>query len=458
MPQRKRLAILANIVICGFILSMGGAVFGWFSTFKQQPEQREKIEKIYNVEVYDVEKANLQEILSGFGTAIADREVVISAQVAGEVVEVFPRLEIGEKVEPPTLNLKRNGESELVDGDLLVGIDPQTYTERVQQAQNRLVENQAEAKRIAQEEKNNTGLLDKVKKDYSLAEREYQRVVGLRKQQSVTQSQVVRAELDLNRYQDSVLQYENQKNLFPVLKEQAANRVTTSQTELKLAKIDLERTKIYPSFSGRLSEVMVERGQYVRPGESLVRITDLSEVEIPISLTLDDYAKIDELKKAGVKIPVELASNETAPARWFGYVDRISPVADEKTRTVNVYVQVDNNQQDVPLLPGTFVHARISGPVLKGVNPIPREAINKDGRFFVVGESNLVEERTAVVSEQLQSLAVLESGANAEEQIVLTNLDVIFEGASCSVQSHRTLTDELKQQRVQIVRRVNSEE
>ena len=214
---------------------------------------------------------------------------------------------------------------------------------------------------------------------------------------------------------------------------------------------------------------LVELGQYVRAGEPLVRLTDDSEVEIPLPLTLTDYAKIARLVSAKKYPRVELSGHGTDKKhQWVGYVVRVAPEADELTRTIKVYVHVENLEQDVPLLPGTFVHARITGPLLENVIVVPRDAI-RNGKVFIATKleevpapsnsksstggtassilEGIVEVRGVEIEQFLETLAIIKLGLKPGEKIIMTNLDTLQGGTRIRIQSSRRLADELKGRR-----------
>lgn len=445
---------IVSAILCLVILMLGFAGLTLLASLKKPPGAREKVEKVYNVEVFDAQENDLRVIISAFGSARADREVVLSARVAGEIVDVHPRLYVGEDVRSATVTLDESGQSRREQGELLVRIDPETYRERVTQAENRVAEAQAELNRLVQEERNNTRMVTKVKSDYEAFRLEYERVMDLQKQGVSTPSDVTRALLELRQFEESIIRYENEADLFPDRRAQILTRLESYKTDRKIAEIELEHAEVRAPFSGLLSEVMVEVGQYLRPGDPIVRVTDIGVVEIPISLTLSDYARIGPAVRAGKLPNVELAENETAPPRWTGYISYVAPKADELTRTIMAYVRVENSQQKVPLLPGTFVHARIEGPVLQKAVVIPRDSIVNG--FVFVTRDGVCEKRRPSVVRTLQSLALLDGGVTAGEEVVLTNLDIIHDGAKVSVQEHRNLATELANQRVNYVRPVST--
>ncbi|MEX0716256.1 MAG: efflux RND transporter periplasmic adaptor subunit [Planctomycetaceae bacterium] len=446
-PRRGlRWRALVSALSCIGAIVLGAIGFAALAALKQPPGERQPEPRVFNVEVFDVHPADLREIVTGFGTARAEREVAVAAQVAGEVVEIHPRLKVGERVSA--------GASSRDPGTLLLSIDRAVYEELAAQAQLKLREDQAELDRLEQEEANTTRTLAKVREDHETFQREqYEPVRLLVERKAASAIQLSQALLELRRYEDAILEAENRLALIPRQRKQIEARMESQRAASRLAELDLERTRVHPPFSGVLGEVFVERGQYVGVGESLVRITDVDQVEVPVPVPLDEYAKFSHLIGGGAGDPsyprVRLAANETAPPRWTGTLVRAAPVADETTRTIMVYVRVDNRDQPAPLLPGTFVHARIDGPAHRRALFIPRDALLGDR--VLVARDGLVEERRVRVLRTLRDLALVadddeaaDAGIRPGDRLVLTNLDVLRTGSQIRVQSHSTLADVLE--------------
>ncbi|MCA9042567.1 MAG: hypothetical protein KDA65_19585, partial [Planctomycetaceae bacterium] len=151
-PSTLRAVLTALLMV----LMLAGTFFGftYLASMKSPPDEREAREIVYRVTAFDAHTNDIQRIITGFGTVKADREVVISAQVSGEVVQTNPRLEIGEK-------MIAHGESERTPPDLLLRIDPTTYQQRVTQAESLLAADQAELARLQKEETNQREVLEK---------------------------------------------------------------------------------------------------------------------------------------------------------------------------------------------------------------------------------------------------------------------------------------------------------
>lgn len=441
---------LISIILILLLFGGGTITAEALSRLRTLPELKEPEDRRYNVDVFVVEPVDLQQVITGFGTAQPDREVVLSAQVAGEVLATHPRLEVGEKVEPPAGTPAPPHGTTPGPDEVLLQIDPRNYEERVVQIENRLRESEVELDRLKQEEMNLNRLRERLQSDYEDFAAEFKKTQDLHKRGVITESEFRQATIDLRQYEKTLLQNENELNLFPVRRDQIVQKREALQNDLKLAKLDLERTAVTAPFAGRLRQVNVEKGQYVRPGDALATITDARVVEVPVALTLTDHAKLVPALLAGQTPKVALAPNETSPAVWNGELVRSAPNADEQTRTVMVYVRVDNQQQLTPLLPGTFVQVRIDGPVYENALVVPRDALVR-GKLFVEkdGQSFGWQVKPAVT---LQSLAILDEGVQSGERVILSNLDVLHDGAKVQPQAEHRLTEEMERERVKTAR------
>lgn len=462
MTRQTAVSVLLSILA----LVAGVVGFGKLASLKPEIRTREIQEPVYNAEVFRVRRRNLQEIVSAFGTAQADREVVLSAQVAGEVVELRPDLRIGAALRP-------GGASQSSPVDVLVKIDRESYQRRYDQLAAVIAEDEAELDRLAREKQNNELLYQNAQEDLKTYREEFERVLALREKGAGSVSAVNQARLELQRYQTVLVRARNDLDLYPQRKAQAERRKESHEAELRIAALDLQRTEVIPPFPGTISEVMVEWGQYVRVGDPLIRLTDTSRVEIPVAVTLADHRRLSRAIARGDWPRVELAVNQTAAARWQGQIRRVAPEIDELTRTAMVYVEVENDGSDDPLLPGTFVHARVEGPVMRQAVVIPRDALI-DGHVIVAGHDGRAKLQEVRVSRLLQSLAVVESGLLEGSRVVMTNLDVlraefnvtaipaestpeasvtrVVQPPRVQVQAEHSLEDELRRHHMHIVR------
>ena len=108
--------------------------------------------------------------------------------------------------------------------------------------------------------------------------------------------------------------------------------------------------------SGTVIEKLATEGEYVKTGQPIYRLADLSHVWLMLELFPEDAAAI----RYGQMVEAEVHS---LPGRTFnGRVAFINPHVDEKTRTVGVRVVIENAKGLLRV--GDFAAARISVPVV----------------------------------------------------------------------------------------------
>jgi len=140
----------------------------------------------------------------------------------------------------------------------------------------------------------------------------------------------------------------------------------------------IENFSVYATVSGTVTEKLVEEGDYVKQGQSLFKIANLSTVWA----NFDVYENQIERFEKGQEVSI---TTNAYPNREFkGKVDFIDPVLNTQTRTVTLRV-VLNNTNDL-FKPGMFVKANVLGVKAKqeDVLSIPASSVLWTGERSVV--------------------------------------------------------------------------
>ncbi|MDG5491199.1 efflux RND transporter periplasmic adaptor subunit [Psychroserpens sp. SPM9] len=139
-----------------------------------------------------------------------------------------------------------------------------------------------------------------------------------------------------------------------------------------------ENFPVYATFSGTVTEKLVEQGDYIKQGQPLLKIANLNTVWG----NFDVYENQIERFKKGQEVMI--TTNAYPNKEFKGKVDFIDPVLNTKTRTVTLRV-VLNNKDDV-FKPGMFVTANIEGSTAKNdeVLTIPTSSVLWTGERSVV--------------------------------------------------------------------------
>jgi Cu(I)/Ag(I) efflux system membrane fusion protein len=180
-----------------------------------------------------------------------------------------------------------------------------------------------------------------------------------------------------------------------------------------------ENFPVYANVSGTVSEKLVAQGDYIKQGQSLLKIANLNTVWA----NFDVYENQINLFKKGQDITI--TTNTSANKEFKGNVDFIDPVLDTRTRTIKLRV-VLNNKSDV-FKPGQFVEGKIKGITSnKGqVLAIPSTAVLWTGERSVVyvkpnPDQPVFEMREITLGNQIgDNYEVLEGLNNGDE--IVTN-------------------------------------
>jgi membrane fusion protein, multidrug efflux system len=175
--------------------------------------------------------------------------------------------------------------------------------------------------------------------------------------------------------------------------------LNSAEANVNSAATDLAHTRITAPFNAMVIERHVAPGSYVQAGTEIATLYSSDRVEITLALSSQDWAKlppVNELK--GGAWPVRLRDVETGD-EWTAHVDRIEQHLDSTTRQRALIVTVDNPlAQSTPLLPGSFVEAKIPGRTVDGLWQLPSSAVSQRGEVWYVTPDNTLDNFVADIS------------------------------------------------------------
>jgi len=238
-----------------------------------------------------------------------------------------------------------------------------------------------------------------------------------------------------------------QKEFFEVLKEESTNpefvkaarnklrqwKLTEEQiSELETNKEIITEFEILSDHSGYVMELNVSDGDYVKAGQQLFHIVDLSKVWVLFEAYESDLPWI----KRGDKIDIEVRS---VPGRKFrGNVTFIDPFINPKTRVAYVRIELANPR--TLLKPGMFADGVITSKlgVSKPEILVPRSSILWTGKRAVVyvklpnREHNSFIYREIIIGEDAGDFYVVKTGLKEGEEIAVNGVFKIDAAAQLS--------------------------
>ena len=160
-------------------------------------------------------------------------------------------------------------------------------------------------------------------------------------------------------------------------KKLASWKLTNAQIEsiISTGKV-IEELPIFADNSGVVTQLKIELGNYIKKGQPLIHLTNLSSLWVE----LDAYERDLEWLKTGQQVNLKIKSGTRAD--YKGKIDYIDPFINAKTRTAKVRVVINNTGE---LKPEMFASGEISVSKAKEqVIAIPKSAVMWTGKRSIV--------------------------------------------------------------------------
>ncbi len=419
--KRHGLAVFRLVMAIDLII-MGYCCFEVLSSQSLKPHSKPQGQSMRVLEGRTVQLQDVTMTLKGFGIVRPLQEICLSAEIKGRIVTKKIALKSGTIVKK---------------GELLCEIDVSDYNETLSQLEseiNRINEESAMKKQAVNDIEREVVELAKI---YEIEKKNYERSMMLYKRKVSSKTDAETA----------------QKNMITQMKALIALRASISRTKIEIrsliasknkaistvrrAKLDIERSKIYSPFAGRLLNVYIDNGEYVNVGTKLFDIADDSRLEIPVSLNAADVAKILGLSATSIKNyenwmimpdlpPVTIGWTEnTNVCSWQGEVARIE-CFNSTDGTVTMIVNPTKSliKKDVPVVPlvsGMYCKVTFPGSKVKNAMTVPWSAIQSNSTIFLVDENNVGREvKTKVISSNSDSVVISQGLENADGFKIVT--------------------------------------
>ncbi len=160
---------------------------------------------------------------------------------------------------------------------------------------------------------------------------------------------------------------EREKFVSPNAKDQALNALRVAQATLALAEARLAKTEIRAPFAGVIGIRQVSVGDYVKEGQDLVTLEDISSLKVDFRLP---ELLLAELKRGQA---VEVTSDALPGRSYTATLDAIDPLIDQNGRAVILRARLRNS--DGQLRPGMFVRTRVILAERPRALTVPEEAL-----------------------------------------------------------------------------------
>ncbi|MCP3972794.1 MAG: efflux RND transporter periplasmic adaptor subunit [Rhodobacteraceae bacterium] len=387
------------------------------------------------VRVSTVAEAPVSVTATGYGRVVAATEWSAVSQVQGRVTELADGLSEGKIVEA---------------GEVLVRVERTDYDLAVQRAKANVATAEASLQELDLQEVNTRRSLGVQQGILDLAKINLDRAEELLASGTGTRAAVENAQSAYLAQQSSVVNLQNTVDLVPVQRSAAEAALAAQRVALAEAETNLSRTTITAPFRGRIAASPVQKDQFIRTGESLLTLHDISAVEVtaeiqpqaflPLAASvfgpnfmagsdIDAARAIEVLTEAGVTATVGL-EQASGTRSYRAQLVRFRGTVNAETGTIGFTVQVNDplvaNRQSgrLPLNVGAFVSVDLVAPARDGVIAIPRAILHRDDQgapfVYVADDEDRLEIRPVTTGIVLDDRVTISQGLQTGDRLILS--------------------------------------
>lgn len=269
-PKKNQRRYLIIVLVALVALLIGAAVIQQ----KRKPSGEQ-------VETAKIETREIKEMVSASGKVFPEKEVKISSDVSGEIVELL--VEEGDSVQT---------------GQLLAKIDPDAYVSAVERGKATLNNSKAQLAISRSQEESNRAQYEQIVAQLKNTRKIHERNVQLKKQGIISDADF---EASLSNLE---IQEANLKASMATIRsaEQSSKAaefsVKGAAATLKEMQTSLSRTSIYSPSAGIVSKLDVEQGERVvgtiqMAGTEMMRVANLNNMEVQVEVSENDILKVN---------------------------------------------------------------------------------------------------------------------------------------------------------------------
>ncbi|MDM8537941.1 HlyD family efflux transporter periplasmic adaptor subunit, partial [Desulfobacterales bacterium HSG17] len=315
---------------------------------KREPVRVEAKERVRTVRVITAEKIDIVPRVMGYGYVTPTQTWEAIPEVSGNVIQIHDELKVG---------------SFIPEGDLLFKIDSSQYGMAESRGQSDVMSIDAQMRELEQNKKNTERLLAVEKKSLELAGKELKRKREIFTKGFVSRSVLEKEEQSYLAQQSSVNRLQNTLDLIPAQRKSLSAQKKTGTTKVSERQLDIAKTEIRAPFDCRIAEVKIELDQFAAMGTPLLKIVNISSVEIPVQVSPGTFMNLlprieqkisvsdismEQMRRAiGISARVRIPLFKNDYAVWEGRFSRTSESINLSTGAITIYVTVDSPYADI---------------------------------------------------------------------------------------------------------------
>jgi len=410
MRSRTLLKFILPILVIAIAL-------GLFQVLKASKPDREKPqlkEKVWQVDVMQVNKGNISPELTLYGR-VESPELLNAAAPAGGVISQV---------------LVQNG-TQVKRGDILLQMDKRDFASVMVQARSDLTSIKNQISELEIRNRSNQAALKTERELLELADTNVQRMLKLKKQNLGTDSVLNDARSTLGRQQLSVISREFEVDSFKIKKSNLEAERNRQVARLSDAQLMVERSEVIAPFDAIVSATPVSIGDRVSTGQTLISLYPVNGLEIRAHVPAR-YVNSIQQEIAQGKQHHALVSTESGALQ----LQLIRLAGEAQASGIDAYFQSGGASYD--FRPGSLLSLKFRLPQQLDVIAIPYQAIYGNSRVYLLIGDRLKAVNVESVGQYIKSdgataLLIRSAEISENDQIVVTHLPNAVDGLKVSL-------------------------
>ncbi len=336
-----------------------------------------------SVEVIPVARANVPVMVPSQGMVQALTKTSVASEVAGRILEVDPRFEIG---------------GEFDKGEVILRIDSADYEAALAQAE-------ASAAKATLDLAMEEGRARQAKRDW-------EKLGGDETPTALVQR-------------------------LPQL-ESAQATLKAAQASVEKARLDVKRCAVKAPYDCRIVAKHTDFGSFLTMAGRIADLESVDVYEVRLAVPLEDFAFIDVsgLETAEERPAVTLTATVGLETReWQAEIVRTEGSVDRESRSVYLVARISSEgaKDDVLLQSGLFLRATIAGVTMESIIPVPRASLYEGDVVLVVDKDNALHRRPVTVLRTSIDMAYINAGLEPGERVVTSPINAVIEGMAVEI-------------------------
>lgn len=218
-----------------------------------------------------------------------------------------------------------------------------------------------------------------------------------------------------------------------------AAAVSQAEANLQKAQLDLGYATVTSPIDGHAGKALVTEGALVGQGEAthLTTVEQLDPLYVNFSQSSKEFMQLQQFASTNnspESTPVDVLLADGTPYAHPGKLDFSALTVDSSTGTVAMRAVIPNPEHK--LLPGMFVHLRVTTAHIAQAFRLPQATVLRDSKgayVMVVSKDGKVEQRRIKTHEMTQKDWIVTGNLAEGDQVILEGLQKVRPGAAATI-------------------------